>query len=87
MGLVKMSSRAGRYTSNIPLPDSERDEHGKPIHQYARNKIRTAKYTPISFIPKNLYYQFHNIANVFFFIIIILGVRVTFNILNVCVLC
>lgn len=59
---------------NIPLPDSERDEDGKPLHHYARNKIRTAKYTPISFIPKNLYYQFHNIANIYFFIIIILGV-------------
>lgn len=61
---------------NIPLPDSERDEDGKPIHHYARNKIRTAKYTPLSFIPKNLWFQFHNIANIYFFIIIILGVRI-----------
>lgn len=59
---------------NIPLPDSERDEDGKPLQQYARNKIRTAKYTPLTFIPKNLYYQFHNIANVYFAIVIILGV-------------
>jgi phospholipid-translocating ATPase len=64
---------------NIPLPDSERDEQGRPLHHYARNKIRTAKYTPLSFIPKNLYYQFHNIANIYFFIVIILGVRIGFR--------
>ena len=61
---------------NQPLPSSQRDEDGRPLHTYARNKIRTAKYTPLSFIPKNLYYQFHNIANVYFFFIIILGVRI-----------
>ena len=61
---------------NIPLPASARDEEGRPTQHYARNKIRTAKYTPISFIPKNLYYQFHNIANIYFFIVIILGVRI-----------
>jgi phospholipid-translocating ATPase len=59
---------------NIPLPATARDEDGRPLQHYPRNKIRTAKYTAISFIPKNLYYQFHNIANIFFFIIIILGV-------------
>lgn len=60
---------------NVPLPDSERDENGRPLQHFGRNKIRTAKYTPLSFVPKNLYYQFHNIANIYFFIIIILGVR------------
>ena len=60
---------------NIPLPQSARDEEGHPLEQYARNKIRTAKYTPLSFVPKNLWFQFHNIANVYFLFIIILGVR------------
>lgn len=64
-----------RVYFNVPLPDSERDEDGHPLAQYARNKIRTAKYTPLSFIPKNLYFQFHNIANMYFLFIIILGVR------------
>ena len=63
-----------RVYFNIPLPASERDEDGHPLAQYARNKIRTAKYTPLSFIPKNLWFQFHNIANVYFAFIIILGV-------------
>ena len=64
-----------RVYFNLPLPPSERDEDNHPIHSYARNKIRTAKYTPISFVPKNLWFQFHNIANIYFLFIIILGVR------------
>lgn len=59
---------------NLPLPDHARDEDGRPLKHYARNKIRTSKYTPISFIPKNLFYQFHNVANLYFLFIIILGV-------------
>ena len=60
---------------NIPLPASARDEEGSPLHHYPRNKIRTAKYTALSFIPKDLWLQFHNIANIYFLIIIILSVR------------
>jgi len=59
---------------NIPLPPEAVDEDGHPIKHYRRNKIRTAKYTPISFVPKNLWYQFHNIANVYFLFLIILTV-------------
>lgn len=59
---------------NLPLPDDLMDEDGKPAQTYARNKIRTAKYTPLSFIPKNLYFQFHNIANIFFLFITVLAV-------------
>ncbi len=61
---------------NIPLPPDAVDEQGNPIAQYRRNKIRTAKYTPISFIPKNIWYQFHNIANVYFLFLIILAVSI-----------
>lgn len=68
-----------RIFFNIPLPADARDEQGHPIAHFARNKIRTAKYTPISFIPKNLWFQFHNIANVYFLFIIILGVGATFR--------
>jgi phospholipid-translocating ATPase len=61
---------------NIPLPPDAVDEQGYPIAQYRRNKIRTAKYTPISFVPKNIWYQFHNIANVYFLFLIILAVSI-----------
>lgn len=59
---------------NVPLPAQFRDEEGHPLQQFTRNKIRTAKYTPLSFIPKNLWFQFHNIANIFFLFLVILVV-------------
>ena len=64
-----------RIFFNAPLPDDAKDVDGHPITNFGRNKIRTSRYTPLSFIPKNLFYQFHNIANIYFFIIIILDVR------------
>lgn len=59
---------------NLPLPDEFKDDDGSPVQPYARNKIRTAKYTPLSFVPKNLWFQFHNIANIFFLFLVILVV-------------
>ncbi|KXT04328.1 hypothetical protein AC578_7971 [Pseudocercospora eumusae] len=67
---------------NQPLPHSARDEEGKPLNHFKRNKIRTAKYTPISFIPKNLWFQLHNIANVYFIFIVILGIFSIFGVQN-----
>ena len=63
-----------RIFFNIPLPNDAKDEEGRPLTRFCRNKIRTAKYTPLSFVPKNLYFQFHNIANIYFLSTIILGV-------------
>ncbi|KAM0812980.1 putative Phospholipid-transporting ATPase [Seiridium cardinale] len=57
---------------NVSLPPDFTDEEGHPRQQFTRNKIRTAKYTPLSFIPKNLWFQFHNIANIFFLFLVIL---------------
>lgn len=59
---------------NLPLPKDMTDDDGNPIQQFTRNKIRTAKYTPLSFIPKNLWFQFQNIANIFFLFLVILVV-------------
>lgn len=71
------SDNGRRIFFNQPLPPDMQDVHGKPRIQYDRNKIRTARYTPLTFIPKNLYWQFHQIANVFFLFLIILGVCLT----------
>lgn len=71
-----------RVYFNVPLPQTERDEEGHATAHYARNKIRTAKYTPLSFIPKNLWWQFHNIANMYFLFIIILGIFPIFGASN-----
>lgn len=62
---------------NMTLPADAVDAHGHPTARYERNKIRTAKYTPLSFIPKNLWHQFHNIANIYFLFLVILSVSIT----------
>lgn len=62
---------------NLPLPAELLDEEGHPSQHFPRNKIRTAKYTPISFVPKNLWFQFQNIANIFFLFLVILVVSRT----------
>ncbi|KAI0172489.1 phospholipid-translocating P-type ATPase [Hypoxylon sp. FL1284] len=67
---------------NVPLPEDMKDEEGNPAVTYSRNKIRTAKYTPLSFIPKNLWFQFHNIANIFFLFMVILVIFPIFGGVN-----
>jgi phospholipid-translocating ATPase len=73
-----------RIFFNLPLPPDAKDEDGYPINHYTRNKIRTAKYTPLSFIPKNLWLQFHNIANMYFLFIIILSVGPPYGTISGC---
>jgi phospholipid-translocating ATPase len=63
---------------NIPLPPEALDENGHPAVHFNRNKIRTSKYTPLSFLPKNLWFQFQNIANDYFLFLIILNVSYSF---------
>lgn len=59
---------------NQELPENLRyDSSTLPLISYPRNKIRTSKYTPVSFLPKNLFFQFTNIANSYFLLIVILG--------------
>ena len=38
-----------------------------PNHHYANNKIKTSKYNLITFIPKNLFEQFHQYHKIYFF--------------------
>lgn len=67
---------------NQPLPDDIVDEDGNSIVAYPRNKIRTTKYTPLSFFPKNILFQFRNVANVYFLVLIILGCFQIFGVSN-----
>jgi phospholipid-translocating ATPase len=58
---------------NMNIPSTEYDDKGRRIdHHYASNLVRTAKYTPISFVPKNLFEQFRNVANLYFLFLVIL---------------
>ncbi|GMM27567.1 hypothetical protein DAMA08_002830 [Martiniozyma asiatica (nom. inval.)] len=68
---------------NQPLPDTLLNaKTGLPIVTYPRNKIRTTKYTPLNFIPFNIFFQFTNIANGYFLFIIILGCFQIFGVQN-----
>lgn len=56
---------------NLELPVSSATDP-PTIHHYVSNRIRTAKYTILTFIPKNLFEQFRNIANLYFLLLVIL---------------
>ncbi|KAG8707365.1 hypothetical protein FRC09_001867 [Ceratobasidium sp. 395] len=58
---------------NLPLPDSETKSNGDPVVRYERNKVRTSKYTIITFIPKNLYDQFRRVTELYTLILIVQG--------------
>jgi phospholipid-translocating ATPase len=73
-GGEESTTETRRIYFNMRLPEEETHDDGTPIHHYPRNKIRTAKYTPLTFIPKNLFLQFHNVANIYFTFIVILQV-------------
>lgn len=65
-------SQTRTVRSNLqPLPgapdDSERGAH------LADNRLKTTKYTALSFLPKNLFEQFHRLANVYFVFIALLN--------------
>jgi phospholipid-translocating ATPase len=55
-----------RVFVNLPLPKAERNANGTPKQCYASNRIVTSKYTILTFVPKNLFFQFSRLANVYF---------------------
>ncbi|OCH91758.1 phospholipid-transporting ATPase 1 [Obba rivulosa] len=64
---------------NCMLSPDEVDHHGEPVARYPRNKVRTSKYTIITFIPKNLYEQFRRVANLYFLALVVLQVFSVFG--------
>ncbi|OBA23478.1 phospholipid-translocating P-type ATPase [Metschnikowia bicuspidata var. bicuspidata NRRL YB-4993] len=70
-----------RIYVNHELPAAMREPHsGAPVLAYPRNKIRTTKYTPLLFIPKDLLYQFRKVANTYFLMLVILGAFQVFGV-------
>ncbi|WWD04928.1 hypothetical protein V865_002999 [Kwoniella europaea PYCC6329] len=57
---------------NINLPRNLLNVKGDPIVRYVRNKVRTSKYTLVTFIPKNLFEQFRRVANIYFLFLVII---------------
>ena len=54
----------------IPAKTTKKDH---PNGKFSGNKIRTTKYTMLTFLPKNLIEQFHRVANLYFVCIQILN--------------
>uniref|UniRef100_A0A9J7Z3E3 Phospholipid-transporting ATPase n=1 Tax=Cyprinus carpio carpio TaxID=630221 RepID=A0A9J7Z3E3_CYPCA len=51
----------------VVMPSWTEHEEIKELQKsYSRNKVRTTKYTFLSFIPKNLFEQLHRFANLYF---------------------
>jgi len=57
---------------NLALPNSFLTPKGDPIARFVRNKVRTSKYTIVTFIPKNLFEQFRRAANIYFLALVII---------------
>jgi phospholipid-transporting ATPase len=52
-----------------PSPDEYHPEYLRHAHRYKDNKVKTSKYTFLTFLPKNLLEQFSKLANVYFLLI------------------
>ncbi|NWS37921.1 AT10B ATPase, partial [Probosciger aterrimus] len=59
----------------IVFPDNERRwkdwKQASPF--YSGNRIQTTKYTWFTFLPKNLFEQFHRLGNLYFFFLAVLN--------------
>ncbi|XP_039199502.1 probable phospholipid-transporting ATPase VB isoform X3 [Crotalus tigris] len=45
----------------------------KVLKTYCKNRIRTTKYTLLSFLPQNLFEQFHRLANVYVLLLVVIN--------------
>lgn len=67
----KKESKTRLVHSNLLLPEAEADKSKRTV--LASNRLKTTKYTALSFLPKNLFEQFHRLANVYFVFIALLN--------------
>lgn len=66
--------REERYRLVVPKHAQTKELLRDPHSKHNRNNaIKTTKYSIWSFIPKNLFEQFHRFANIYFLVIVILN--------------
>ena len=63
--------RSETSASEFGGPGFRKVVFGKSVPQdqrgeFTRNDVVTSRYTPLNFIPKNLFEQFHEVANCYF---------------------
>ncbi|KAK6168454.1 hypothetical protein SNE40_020985 [Patella caerulea] len=66
-----------KYRTIVPNcvvdPAIPRSHKSHPNHGYLSNKIQTTRYSVITFLPKNLFEQFHRYANLYFIFLVALN--------------
>uniref|UniRef100_A0A663FGK6 Phospholipid-transporting ATPase n=1 Tax=Aquila chrysaetos chrysaetos TaxID=223781 RepID=A0A663FGK6_AQUCH len=67
----KKESKTRLVRSSLLLPEAEAEKSKRTV--LASNRLKTTKYTVLSFLPKNLFEQFHRLANVYFVFIALLN--------------
>ncbi|KAG0085214.1 hypothetical protein BGZ92_009158 [Podila epicladia] len=80
ISLRKTKKDSRRVFVNIPPPAQYLDSNGMPKMTYGSNRINTAKYTALSFLPKNLFEQFRRVANMFFLFMAIIQLTPMFTV-------
>ncbi|KAM6075954.1 phospholipid-transporting ATPase VD isoform 2-T2 [Chlamydotis macqueenii] len=67
------SKSIGKHRIVIPCLGHFKEEYEKVSKLYMNNKIRTTKYTLLNFLPRNLFEQFHRVANLYFLFLVVLN--------------
>lgn len=62
-----------RYVVPNHLVPDDIDPYQHPNYGFLNNSIKTTKYTILSFLPKNIFEQFHRFANIYFLFIVLLN--------------
>ncbi|XP_067889384.1 phospholipid-transporting ATPase VA isoform X2 [Heterodontus francisci] len=68
---TKREGRSRSVHSNLLSSGAKGSDQPGRLH--ANNRLKTTKYTLLSFLPKNLFEQFHRFANVYFVFIVLLN--------------
>ncbi|KAK3611089.1 hypothetical protein CHS0354_000095 [Potamilus streckersoni] len=75
--ICKRSNKSGpdlrKVVPNHTSPVQSTKKKSHPNWAYASNRITTTKYSILTFIPKNLFEQFHRFANLYFIFIVALN--------------
>ncbi|KAK3825379.1 MAG: hypothetical protein J3Q66DRAFT_278169 [Benniella sp.] len=80
ISLRKSKKDARRVFVNVPPSSQYLDKSGAPKFSFGSNRIKTAKYTTLSFLPKNLFEQFRRVANMFFLFMAIIQLTPIFTV-------
>ncbi|XP_059700870.1 phospholipid-transporting ATPase VD [Haemorhous mexicanus] len=67
------SKTTGKHRIVIPCLGRFKEEYEKVSKLYMNNRIRTTRYTLLNFLPRNLFEQFHRVANLYFLFLAVLN--------------